>query len=386
LEGSGKTESLGSRGGCRIVTDTRTGGGAARVPALTVERAAKPTLKTIARATGLAVATVSRALGDAPDLRADTKALVRRVADELGYVPNRAGLRLRTGRTQVVSLVMSAEHDMMNNTARLISSLAGALRTTTFHLNVSYYFPGEDPLKPIRHIVEMGLADAVIFNQTRPDDPRVAWLMERSFPFATHGRTQWADRHAWADYDNGSFGAIAVRRLVRAGRRRIAVIAPPLDQNYAQDMVAGAGRAGAEAGATIRIVPGVSSDQPGAAVQKALGTVLPEGIDGLVCASTSAAMASVAALEAEGMQLGREIDLVAKEAIPFLSLFRREIIAMQEDVARAGDVLARAAIRAIREPEAPPLQDLEVPVDEMDNKAGAGFAAAARDDKGDQTT
>ena len=61
-------------------------------------RAEKPTLKTIARATGLAVATVSRALGDAPDLRADTKARVARVAAELGYVPNRAGLRLRTGR------------------------------------------------------------------------------------------------------------------------------------------------------------------------------------------------------------------------------------------------------------------------------------------------
>jgi LacI family transcriptional regulator len=75
------------------------------------------------------VATVSRALGDAPDLRADTKARVARVAAELGYVPNRAGLRLRTGRTQVISLVMSAEHDMMNNTARLISSLAGRSRT-----------------------------------------------------------------------------------------------------------------------------------------------------------------------------------------------------------------------------------------------------------------
>jgi LacI family transcriptional regulator len=130
----------------------------------------------------------------------------------------------------------------------------------------------------------------------------------------------------------------------------------------------------------VRIVPGVSSDQPSADVQKALAAILPEGIDGLVCASTSSAMASVAALEVEGMRLGREIDLVAKEAIPFLSLFRREIIALQEDVARAGDVLARAAIRAIREPEAPPLQDLEVPQDETDNRDPAAPSAASQDD------
>ncbi|TNC74369.1 LacI family transcriptional regulator [Rubellimicrobium roseum] len=314
--------------------------------------------------TGLAVATVSRALADAPDLRADTKALVRKVADELGYVPNRAGLRLRTGRTQVIALAMSPEHDMMNNTARLISSLAGTLRETPYHLNVSYFFPGEDLLKPIRHIVETGLADAVIFNQTLPDDPRVAWLMERRFPFATHGRTRWADRHAWADFDNLAFGAIAVRRLARAGRRRIAVIAPPLDQNYAQDIVAGATLAAAEAGVEVRILPQLTSDAASAVVQERMAQVLPEGVDGVICASTNSAMATVAALESLGLRLGREIDLVAKEAIPFLSLFRREIIAIREDVGRAGAVLARAAMRAIREPGAPPLQDLETPQDD----------------------
>ena len=74
--------------------------------------AEKPTLKTISRISGLAVPTVSRALNDAPDIGADTKKLVRKIADEIGYVPNRAGVRLRTGRTNVISLVMSTEHDM----------------------------------------------------------------------------------------------------------------------------------------------------------------------------------------------------------------------------------------------------------------------------------
>ncbi|HVG48052.1 MAG TPA: LacI family transcriptional regulator [Rubellimicrobium sp.] len=344
------------------------GGEVAAVSSPATERPGKPTLKTIARLTGLAVPTVSRALSDAPDLRPETKALVRKVAGELGYVPNRAGLRLRTGRTQVISLVMSAEHDMMNNTARLISSLAGALRGTSFHLNVSYFFPGEDPMKPIRHIVEMGLADAVIFNQTEPEDRRVAWLMERRFPFATHGRTNWAERHPWADFDNEAFGVIGVRRLARAGRRRIGVIAPPLDQNYARDFVAGVTREAKAQAVEARLIEGASSDAASALVREAVAKVLPEGLDGIVACSTNAAMASVAALEGAGMRLGQEIDLVAKEAIPFLALFRREIMVVQEDVGRVGTVLARAAIRAITEPEAPPLQDLEVPRDDFDSK------------------
>ena len=58
----------------------------------------KPTLKTLARLSGFAVATVSRALSDAPDIGDNTKNLVKHIAEAVGYVPNRAGVRLRTGK------------------------------------------------------------------------------------------------------------------------------------------------------------------------------------------------------------------------------------------------------------------------------------------------
>lgn len=325
----------------------------------------KPTLKTISRMSGLAVPTVSRALNDAPDIGAETKKLVRRIADEIGYVPNRAGVRLRTGRTNVISLVLSTEHDMMNHTARLIAAIAGALRGTPYHMIITPYFPSEDPMKPIRYIVETGSADAVIFNQTTPRDPRVEYLMERGFPFATHGRTDWADRHAWFDYDNAAFAEIAVRHLARRGRRHIALIAPPLSQNYARNIVDGAGRAAAATGVTVSRLADVTSDSASDEVRVAMDAHLaahPE-TDGIVCSSTTSAMASVAALESRGRVVGRDIDVFAKEAIPFLQLFRPAIIAIPEDVSHAGEFLARAAIQAIREPDKPPLQMLETPTD-----------------------
>src|SRR5688572_4568701 len=53
-----------------------------------VERADRPTLKTIAYITGLGVTTVSRALNDAPDIGQATKERVRLVAKQIGYRPN----------------------------------------------------------------------------------------------------------------------------------------------------------------------------------------------------------------------------------------------------------------------------------------------------------
>ena len=330
--------------------------------------AGKPTLKTISRLSGLAVPTVSRALNDAPDIGKETKKRVRRIAEEIGYIPNRAGVRLRTGRTNVLSLVLSTEHDVMNHTARLISSVAGALQGTPYHLVITPYFPSDDPMKPIRYIVETGSADAVIFNQTLPQDPRVAWLMERGFPFATHGRDDWCDRHPYFDFDNRAFAALAIRRLARSGRHRLLLLGPPSDQNYGRDTIEGAAHAAAETGVTLAIAEGVTSDSTSAEVRGRMTAHLraDPAIDGIICCSTASTMASVAALESLGRRLGQDIDIVAKEAIPFLRLFRKEIIAIAEDVKAAGEFLARAAIQAIREPQLPPLQGLEVPQDDTD--------------------
>jgi LacI family transcriptional regulator len=72
-------------------------------------------------------------------------------------------------------------------------------------------------------------------------------------------------------------------------------------------------------------------------------------------------MSSIAGAERNGRVLGRDFDVVAKEAIAVLRRFRREAIIIKEDVGRAGEFLARALVAEIekRPPEA--RQGLEVP-------------------------
>ncbi|MCG3268673.1 LacI family transcriptional regulator [Yoonia sp. I 8.24] len=338
-----------------------------KAPTTTVAEArsatGKPTLKTIARISGLAVPTVSRALNDAPDIGAETKKLIRKIAKEVGYIPNRAGVRLRTGRTNVISLVMSTEHDMMSHTARLISSVAGGLRDTPFHLVVTPFFPDQDPMEPVRYIVETGSADAVIINQVQPQDPRIAYLMEKHFPFATHGRSDWAERHPYYDFDNSAFGELAVHELAGRGRKNVLLIAPPAAHAYAQHMIYGTRKGAAECGINVMLADPVTSDTQIDDIVDYVVTTLrthPE-IDAIMTASTSSAMAAVAGLEKTGAKVGREIDVSTKEAVPFLKLFRADILTTTEKVGAAGEFLARAAIQAIRSPLTTPMQHLEVP-------------------------
>ncbi|GAA3874008.1 LacI family transcriptional regulator [Celeribacter arenosi] len=322
----------------------------------------RPTLKTISRITGLAVATVSRALHDAPDISAATKLRVRECADRIGYRPNRAGVRLRTGKTNVISLVLSTEHDIMNHTAQLISSIAGELRNTPYHLVVTPYFPDEDAMVPVRYVVETQSADAIILNQTEPNDPRVDYLMDQGFPVATHGRTNRTD-HPYYDFDNYAFARLGMEALARRGRKAILTIAPPPYQNYGRDIVEAARETCDKLGVKRYLLQDVTSDSPSADIHASTAAALqrhPE-IDGLFCASTTSMIAAVSAAEEHGHRLGETLDAFAKEATPFLVRFRPQILTVRENVADSGMWLARAAIQAINHPELPPIQGLEVP-------------------------
>lgn len=323
----------------------------------------RPTLKTIAGITGLAVATVSRALKDAPDIGEATKLRVREAAKDIGYRPNRAGVRLRTGKTNVICLVMSAESHLMNHTAQLIHSVSTALRGTSYHLIVTPYSKDDNPMDPIRYIVETGSADGVILNQIEPDDPRVQYLSENGIPFATHGRTDMGLVHSWFDFDNLHFAELGVMKLETLGRKNLVLLSPPVHQSYGRHMVNGFVIAAQQLGIRHTVLENITSDSDMSAIEADIKRILdgPNPPDGFISGSTNAAMAIVKAVEGHDLKLGRDVDIVAKEALDFLRHFRREIIVVNEDVTQAGTFLVSALLDSI-ENGGLPQQGVETPI------------------------
>jgi LacI family transcriptional regulator len=65
-------------------------------------------LKDIAQIIGVSVMTVSKALRDAPDVSAATKAKIKKLAADMGYVPDSSAQGLRTKTTKLFGLVIPA--------------------------------------------------------------------------------------------------------------------------------------------------------------------------------------------------------------------------------------------------------------------------------------
>lgn len=326
---------------------------------------ARPTLKTIAFMTGLGVTTVSRALKDAPEIGEETKRRVRLVAKQIGYRPNRAGVRLRTGKTNVISLVLDTGEDLTGFVSDMIYGISETIAETPYHLIVTPYSRRNDPMDPVRYIVETGSADGIILSRTQPNDPRVAYLLEHHFPFATHGRTVIGEEHPFHDFDNRTFATAAVRKLVELGRRRLALLPPPPDLTYHRHMRDGFSDAVQELGATEVAWSGISIDDPIDVIRDRTTRLMrrADRPDGLVAASGGATFALVAGIEEAGLSLGREADVVSKQSSKLLRWFRSELWISQEDFRLAGREVARAVLGRIEGRPVGALQSLAAPGD-----------------------
>jgi len=323
----------------------------------------RPTLKTIAFMTGLGVTTVSRALKDAPDIGAETKERVRLVAKQIGYQPNRAGVRLRTGKTNVISLVLTLEEEIMGITSPMVIGITEILAGTQYHLVVTPYSSAKDPLGPIRYILDTGAADGVIISRTEPNDPRVTLLTERRLPFATHGRTEMGLIHPYHDFDNERFAYEAVRKLVDRGRRRLVLLEPPPNLTFHSHMRTGFERGVRDFGAEAVSFHQVNIDHSLVAIRDAFEKLMrsPDAPDGVVSGSGSGAIALIAGIEAAGKKVGEDAEMVSKVPSDFLRWLRPEVMTMYEDIRIAGRELAKAVIGHIegRPPET--LQSLSQP-------------------------
>jgi LacI family transcriptional regulator len=324
----------------------------------------RPTLKTIAFMTGLGITTVSRALKDAPDISSETKERVRLVARQIGYQPNRAGVRLRTGKTNVICLILSLEEEIMGLSSPMVVGISEVLASTQYHLVVTPYRTQGNALDPVRYVLETGAADGVIISRTEPKDPRVALMMERNFPFATHGRTEMGLIHPYHDFDNERFAYEGVRKLVERGRKRLALLQPPPYLTFHLHMQAGFEKGIRDFGATAVPFSQVNLDSSLLDIRKASEALFstPDAPDGIVAGSGSGAIAIVAALEAVGRRLGHDIDLVSKESHMLLQWLRPEVVTMREDIRLAGRELAKAVIARIEGIAPEDLQTLSYPI------------------------
>ena len=322
-----------------------------------VKPSGKPTLKTIAQMTGFAVTTISRALNNAPELSQDTRDRVQKIAAEIGYLPDRAALRLKTGRTNVIALVLEPDEQIYGFGSSIVTGLSEAVRNTAYHIVITPLFRGVSPMEPIRHIVRNRMADGVIFSKAESFDERIRFLLDNDFPFVSHGRTNWPDRHPFADFNNEAYAYGAARRLAAHGCKKISIILPDSALTYTDHLKTGMARAAAETGVAYEFAADVNLSSATDAIRNYVmkRTKRPDGPDGWICASEVSALAVIGALNDSDKKVGQDVHVVSKQASEMFAQFQPGAETVFEDFVDAGRSMGQLLLRRI---SGEPIEDL----------------------------
>ncbi len=168
---------------------------------------------------------------------------------ELGYVPNQAARQLVTHRTGAVAVVATQPEnrlfldpffDCLLREVRRELAAHGAQAVLLFldetgRLRARGGLPRRRSRRRSRAVLAAARRPAA-----RDDRPARHPRRVRRPPPAARGRHRPAPAHAYVDGDNRGGARLAVRHLLSLGRRRIATVAGPYDQeNSAADRLAG---------------------------------------------------------------------------------------------------------------------------------------------------
>ncbi len=311
--------------------------------------APRATIKTIADLTGLSPSTVSLSLRGGERLSEETIRKVAEAAASVGYIPDRAGVRLRTGKTNVISLVLDGNEDSVDFARHLIQGIGHAISATNYNLNVTPAFDRSKSLEIVGNIVGHRAADGIIITHTSKNDPRVEMLLKAGFPFVTHGRTGADSGHAYYDFDSCGFVRLAAERLLSKRRSRLLlIVGDNKTQNYL-NMVREFQEVTRQAGIDGRVLEEEhSSLRPLEMRRYGAELAATEGRpDGIICNSEVRAGAIAAGLQSCGLSLGRDVDVIYKQTSDLVPLFLPELDSVVEDVFAAGQELARFLLKRI---------------------------------------
>ncbi len=311
-------------------------------------------LKELAGHLGLSQTTVSRALNGYPEVSRETRERVMEAARRFDYRPNASARRLATGRAGAVGAVLQTDRSQMFD-PHYVEFLAGVgERLADDEIDIVLTpSKGRDEMGSYRRIATGKRVDALILSSPVTSDERVRLLTDLGIPFIMHGRTSGQPEHPWLDIDNEGAFQHATKYLLDLGHKRIAFVNGFKRYTYAEDRDRGFRAAMAERGLPVDdalIGEGHMTDEVGFRFAERFLATTPRPT-AILTSSMMMALGAFRAIRAAGLELGRDVSMIAHDDVfPFLNADRMvpAMSTTRSSIRAAGTRAAELVIEMLR--------------------------------------
>ena len=130
----------------------------------------RPTLVDVARAAGVSTALVSIVMRGVPGASDATRERVKRIADELGYVPDQRARKLRQTRSRLLGVVFELQQPYHGD---LVEQLYAAAAARGYDLVISAVAPSRPEPTAVRDLVRERCEAAILLGSRLSDDALV---------------------------------------------------------------------------------------------------------------------------------------------------------------------------------------------------------------------
>jgi len=273
------------------------------------------TLKDIAEQTNYSINTISRALKDKNDISVETRQFIKKVANEIGYIPDEVARSLRSQKTKTIGIVLG---DISNPFFGIVvKGIEDYVRKKGYNVIISnteenYQIEEES----IRILISKRI-DGLIILPTQKDNADIKLLQERNIPFVLLGRyfKELDTNYIVCDEEKGGYSA--TKHLIDKGHKKILVISGPSYISVAKDRLNGYIKALETSNIPVEenLIYKLNSVKGGECYKKFGGILKEKDFTAVFAFSDFLAFQVISSLESHGLKCPEDIAVVGYDNI-----------------------------------------------------------------------
>jgi LacI family transcriptional regulator len=299
------------------------------------------TIADVAAKAGVSKTTVSRVLNGKGELGEATAARVRRVIDELGYVPSARAVGLARGRTRIVGmLVPSLTWPWMGE---VLQGAVDVIEANRYGLLLFTCNRGEESMRQFASQVSAKSFDGLLVIEPEGTLDYIAELHAHGLPIVLIDDRGHQPLFPSVTTTNHTGGAQAARHLISLGRRRPLVITGMDRFGCTQQRLSGFGDTFSAAGFPVDPALVVSGDftlECGRqAVRKLLEARVP--FDAVFAHNDLSAAGAIKAAHEAGLDVPRDVAVVGFDDIPLAAHTDPPLTTVHQPLRQMGETAAR---------------------------------------------
>jgi LacI family transcriptional regulator len=312
------------------------------------------TLRDIALRAGVSVNSVSRALKDRPDIGDETKARIKEIAGELGYIPHAAASNLRSGASKSIGVVVTRiDNAFFSRILQGVSDCVSERGYTVLTLSSNEDLEAERravTLLTSYRVSGMLIVPAVDLKSKFDYESIQAPHIEIVRPGRTRSGFYFVS-------DSRRSGALAAERLISIGRRRLAYLGFSMPVSCNKDRMRGFVEEIKKEGHPFDPRRARSCDAASDAAFAAVTKWIKEGFDadGLFVYNDAMAFGALRAFADAGLRVPQDVSVIGHDDIEVAQSFIPRLSTVQVPKYSLGLESARALLGLIEPYQEAPL-------------------------------